>query len=481
MHFKKLPVVLASAGLMSLAVPQSAVAGEIEDLKALVQQLAAEVKQMKAQQTQQAAPQAPAAGAAAVTAVAPKGAPAATSASVGSAQGPLSITVGGANLTLYGNADIYMNYMSSSSGAQISALQDGGLLRSRLGLRGDRQVADGYTMKVQLEQGVNLTNGSAADQPSVSASTTFNGSTYTTTTTTGSGRLFDRQAWIGLATPYGEFRAGRQNTAIFYRGDYIDYSSRTIGSMVNNFGVPSRYDGDLSYISPRLYGFQAEAHYAIGGANSNSGGVTSSTDTSLANMAVYQFALDYLNGPFRVGYAGLGARPGGSGTITYDRDVVYHNVYANYNYGRGKIYLTGIRSNNGGSSGSSTPLSNVGGTLVSNNPGLLTGTSSSVNTFYNIYQVSADYQVTRTLRVGALYGVINDTSNADKGATGWSIGGFYDVYQNTMLYALVESLDNESAASWRPSGSAGLTKNFSAADSTGQRINGAQVGLIFKF
>ena len=65
MHFKKLPVVLASAGLMSLAVPQSAVAGEIEDLKALVQQLAAEVKQMKAQQTQQAAPQAPAAGAAA--------------------------------------------------------------------------------------------------------------------------------------------------------------------------------------------------------------------------------------------------------------------------------------------------------------------------------------------------------------------------------------------------------------------------------
>ena len=62
-------------------------------------------------------------------------------------------------------------------------------------------------------------------------------------------------------------------------------------------------------------------------------------------MAISSFAADYLNGPFRVGYAGLGARPGGSGTITYDRDVVYHNVYANYNYGRGKIYLTGIRSN----------------------------------------------------------------------------------------------------------------------------------------
>lgn len=46
---------------------------------------------------------------------------------------------------------------------------------------------------------------------------------------------------------------------------------------------------------------------------------------------------------------------------------------------------------------------------------------------------------------------------------------------------LVESMDNESAATWRPSGSAGLTKAFSAADSTGQRISGYQVGVVFKF
>lgn len=464
-RFKKMPVILASAGLMSLAVPQFAFAGEVEDLKAMVQQLAAEVKQMKEQQAQQ---QKQAPTAAAVTAVAPKGAPAATTASVGSAQGPLSITVGGANVSLYGNVDQYFNYMKSSSGAKLFALQDGAYLRSRLGFKGDRAVDDGYMIKFQLEQGFNLTNGSAADQPNATSAAGL----------TTSGRLFDRQAWVGIATPYGEFRVGRQNTAVFYRGDYVDYGSRTLGSMVNNFGVPSRYDGDLSYISPRIYGLQAEVHYAIAGSNPTATPSASNPSTvALTNMAVYQFALDYLNGPFRVGYAGIEGRPDQNGGGTrFDRDVVYHNFYANYDYGRGKVYLAGLRSNNGGGA-----LSNVGGNLVANNPQLLSGNNATVNTFYNIYQISADYKVTPTLRVGGLYGKIHDTSNSELGATGWNLGAFYDIYQNTTLYGLVDSISNESQASWRPAGSAGLTKNFAGSDVKGQRIDGAQVGFLFKF
>jgi hypothetical protein len=71
-------------------------------------------------------------------------------------------------------------------------------------------------------------------------------------------RLFDRQFWAGLASPVGEFRVGRQNTAVFYRGGYIDNTTRTLGSVINAFGVPSRYDSDFAYLSPRLYGFQFE-------------------------------------------------------------------------------------------------------------------------------------------------------------------------------------------------------------------------------
>lgn len=226
-------------------------------------------------------------------------------------------------------------------------MQDGGYLRSRLGIRGDRQVADGYTMKVQLEQGINVTNGSAADQASVTATTTTTlgtgaaagAATSTTTTTTGSGSLFDRQAWIGLATPYGEFRAGSQNTAIFYRGDYIDYGSRTLGSMVEQLWCSLALRRRFLVHFTRLYGLQAEAHYAIGGANSNSGGVSSTTDTSVSNTWRYinlrstiSTALSVLAMPV------LAQNAGGNSAVKYGRSVEYHNVYANYDYGRGGLF-----------------------------------------------------------------------------------------------------------------------------------------------
>jgi predicted porin len=119
-------------------------------------------------------------------------------------------------------------------------LQDGKDLRSRLGVRGVEDLGGGLAAKFQLEMG-SATSGASAD----------------------ASRAFDRQSWAGMAdSSLGEIRIGRQNTAIFYRGDYIDYTSRTLGSMVNNFGVPSRYDNDLAYISPRWAGLQLEGHFA---------------------------------------------------------------------------------------------------------------------------------------------------------------------------------------------------------------------------
>ncbi len=467
MNLKRIPAAMLVAGLMSLVLPQVVQASEMDELKAMVQQLRAEVTQLKEQQNK----------AAAIQAVVPAGAQAATSASVGSAQGPLSINVGGGTVSLYGNIDEYLNVMKSSSGGRINSLQDGAFLRSRLGFKGDRAVADGYTVKFQLEQGLNLTNGAAADP---AGADTTNGLTT-------SGRMFDRQAWAGIATPYGEFRAGRQNAAIQARGDYIDFTTRTLGSVVNNFGVPSRYDGDLSWISPRVNGFLAEVHYAIAGSNPVKGTATTASTVSVTNMGVYQLALDYLNGPYRVGYAGIVGRPA-SGT-TYDRNVVYHNAYANYDYGRGKIYATVVRSNNGGAANGSGALNNLGGNIVSNNPtstaagagALVSGTDATVNDFYNIWQISADYKITDKLRVGGLYGKISGPSGQLKGANGWSLGAYYDIFQNTMIYALVDSISNETFGAWGPGGSAGLTKKFSGTDLTGQKIDGIQTGFVFKF
>ena len=356
---------------------------------------------------------------------------------------PLTQRLGDASLTLYGDLDIYLNFMHSSSGANIFALQDGAILRSRLGVKGDLDFGDGFKGNVVLEQGVNSTSGAAADAT----------------------RLFDRQAWVGLVTPGGEFRVGRQNTEVFLRGSAIDYGERTLGAVINAFGVPSRYDSDLVYISPRLAGLQAAAHYSLQG----------SVVDSPTTQRVYQLALDYENGPVRVGYARVAGKPAPGTQV--QRIVTYDNFYADYNYGPGKAYLVYIRSNNNGPTGDlfngSSPLGNTGA--------LIAGTDPGAETYYNIYQVSADYAITPALRVGGLYGMIRDSSGSGKNASGGSVGSFY-VIKSVKLYLIADLLDNAARAGFRPSGSAGLTKPFTAAtDVNGRTITGVHLGLVFRF
>ncbi len=112
---------------------------------------------------------------------------------------------------------------------------------------------------------------------------------------------------------------------------------------------------------------------------------------------------------------------------------------------------------------------------------MLPGTNATVNTSYDIYQVSADYRMTSTLRLGGLYGKIKDTQNSSGSASGWSLGAYWQAFSNVTLYSLVDSMDNNSTAAFGLAGSAGLTKNFSGANLTGQRITGLQLGGLLRF
>ncbi len=328
------------------------------------------------------------------------------------------------SVTMYGSIDQYLNVMKSSSGTRIVALEDGTSLRSRLGFRGVEDLGGGMSAKFQLEMGFATDSGAPAD----------------------TARAFDRQSWVGLATPYGEFRLGRQNGVVFGRGDYIDFTSRTLGSVVNAFGTPSRFDNDIAYISPRVGGFMAEAHFAL-----------AETTAGFAKQAVYQSGLDYLNGPFRVGYAGIvGKAPAGAAV---SQSMRYDNLYANYDYGNGKLYGVYIRSNNNAASG----VLNNGGSILGNVGGLVAGTNTEANRFYRIVQLSADYNVSPLLRVGGLYGRITDLSGNGKNANGFGLGAYYLLSKRTTLVALANSLRNDTNAGFRPAGSAGIRANFTAA------------------
>jgi predicted porin len=352
------------------------------------------------------------------------------------------------NVAIYGNFDEYLGYIRSSSGAHITGLNDGAVLRSRLGFRGTEDVGGGYKVKFTLEQGINADTGTGAD----------------------STRLFDRQAWVGIEAPGGEYRIGRQNTEIFLIGGAIDYTERTtFGSLFNTFGIPSRYDNDLSYRSPRLAGAQLVLHYAL----PENGGATR------GNSPVYQLALDYRNGPYRAGYAGLQASPN-SVTATVHDKVVYHNVYADYQYGGGTIYLAAARSNN---STSSTSGLNAGVILnnVSNPNNFFAGTDRNAARYYNFYQVSADYRVSSQLRIGALYGIIKDTSGGEAGARGANTGAYYELSKRTTLYGFASVMQNQANAGFRFSGSAGPSANLAGADINGKHLTGLQAGILHKF
>ena len=344
------------------------------------------------------------------------------------------------SVTVYGTVDQYVNHMRSSSGNTVTALEDGAFLRSRLGFRGVEGLGGGLQAKFQLEMGINADDGSRAD----------------------AARAFDRQSWVGLAGSWGELRLGRQNGVVFGRGDYIDFTSRTLGSMINNFGVPSRFDNDIAYVSPRVGGFLFEGHYAM----AETGGP--------AKQAIYQAGVDYMNGPYRVGYAGLYARaPQGA---AYTAPVRYDNLYANYDYGKGKVYLAFVRSNNS----TASSAGNNAATILGNTGGLVAGTNADVNRYYRIWQLSADYRVLPQLRVGALWGRISGEAGG-QGATGGSLAAYYDLSKRTTLFAVAERLANDRNAGFRLSGSGGLKSNFSGDDVNGRTIKGMQVGVLHRF
>lgn len=354
------------------------------------------------------------------------------------------------NVTLYGTLDQYLNYMKSSSGKSLTSLNDGALMRSRLGFRGTEDLGGGLAVKFNLEHGLYADSGKQND----------------------STRFFDRQAWVGLATPYGEFRAGRQNSVAFVRSADIDYSARTLGSLANWYALTARYDNDLAYISPRVAGFVIEAHFAPGEQGSG----------SPSSKAVWQFAVDYANGPVRAGFTGVRARPAANSAV--GRTIVFDNLYANYDYGQGKVYASVIRSN--------ATTDSASGPLQGNNAGLLlgatgtlvsgaAGTATDANRFHNVVQLSADYRVSTALRVGGMVGRIYDTSNAKEGATGASLGAFYDLSKRTTLYAMGEVLSNDRNGGFVLSGSAAVLPNFEAADVNGQRLKAMQLGILHRF
>ena len=255
-----------------------------------------------------------------------------------------------ANVTVYGKID---------QGLQIQSQKTDGLDRtttwqgvsgvssgSRWGLKGTEEIADGYTVGFVLESGFDGMTGKSGQ----------------------GNRLFGRDAFVTLGTPFGSLTVGR--TGMLSDGCTGDIVSGPASPFGTSYGIAAatttsfvglgetRTDRAVRYVSPKFAGVQFHAEYA----NMN-GEATASTKKRYGGVGV-----SYANGPF---YAAIAAETiKQAAGVTADDPQIY-SIAANYDFGVAKVFggyqyakdsVWGGEKLNAGTLGVSAPV--AGGTVM---------------------------------------------------------------------------------------------------------------------
>jgi predicted porin len=150
------------------------------------------------------------------------------------------------SIMMYGVLDTGVEYVSNVGPSREGVFRVPsitGSVPSRWGITGKEDLANEYQALFTLESGFDIRSG-ALEQ---------------------GGRLFGRQAWIGLSGPYGRISFGRQYTAIYYA--LLEYD--VIGPSINSIGsldayIPNaRSDNSVAYLF-NTGGFTAAGTYSFG-------------------------------------------------------------------------------------------------------------------------------------------------------------------------------------------------------------------------
>lgn len=170
-------------------------------------------------------------------------------------------------VTVYGVVDANVQVLDGAS--TLTRVQSGGLNGSRLGFKGSEDLGGGLRAIFTLESGINLDDGS-----------------------TGQGAFWGRQAYVGLASPFGTVTLGRQYGSLYtLSSDFSEFSNNNIGAstaVIGGFGGyepirganlsatgnggPSRVNNSIKVESVRFGGFSAGALVGLGEVAGNTSG-----------------------------------------------------------------------------------------------------------------------------------------------------------------------------------------------------------------
>lgn len=204
------------------------------------------------------------------------------------------------NVTLYGLVDVSVRHAShvTAKGDSLNTMGDALFAPSRLGVRGSEDLGGGYKGIFLLEQGIEPSSGTLQQ---VTSSANYGQGSAT------SGRAWGREAWVGLATPYGNVTLGRQYTlAHQLSGRFQPFPNPNLDA-ISAFSVHhvARQDNVAKYtynVGPTT--LQASVTAAEG--NGKSWSVGGGYQTGPVDVVGYYEAMDSFNGAETRKILGLG-------------------------------------------------------------------------------------------------------------------------------------------------------------------------------
>lgn len=187
-----------------------------------------------------------------------------------------------ANVTLYGVVDVGVQHVRGVKGGDITQLASGIMEGSRWGLRGTEDLGGGYKAIFTLENRFEADTGGLSNRPISGAQlpdrftaglppavqAALNGGIGPSLGVNIPGRLFDRQAFMGIITPFGAILAGRQYTPAFEISNRYDaFANATAASPGQLVQIPAGIDireSNALMYRIELQGFYGSAYYAFG-------------------------------------------------------------------------------------------------------------------------------------------------------------------------------------------------------------------------
>ncbi|MET3445743.1 porin [Ralstonia sp. 1138] len=350
------------------------------------------------------------------------------------------------SVTLYGLIDTGIEYVShaNTNGNGLTRIPSvTGTLPSRWGLRGAEDLGNGMKAVFTLESGFNTDTGTSGQ----------------------GGRLFGRQAWVGLASDYGTVTLGRQYSMVFLSladADILGPSQYAIGSL-DAYIPNARTDNTIAYKGTfsgltvgATYSFGRDAAGGVPASGTCAGEVAGNASAcrAMSAMVKYDAATFGVAGAYEEQRGGTGATASffnGSAPIALtdagdkDRRIVA-NGYVKL--GNAKLGVGWIGRH----------VQAVAGDVRS-----------------NLYFVNGSYPLTGALTLDAgLIRLIN--ADQSRSATMAVLRGVYALSKRTALYAQTGYLWNSANAQYSVSGGGGGT-------TPGKGVNqlGAMVGMRTAF